>query len=66
VTRKTWEENPPPPAIEEPMIDRPDTGEPDESVEAEIVEIEGQPANDTPPRIAEMIKSGAFDRKPGQ
>jgi hypothetical protein len=64
--RKNWEENPPPPAIEEPMIDRPDTGEPDESVEAEIVEIEGQPANDTPPRIAEMIKSGAFDRKPGQ
>ena len=24
-----------------------------------------EPANDTPPRVAEMIKSGAFDRKPG-
>jgi hypothetical protein len=61
-----WEENPPRPAIEQPVIDRPDTGEPDEDIEAEIVEPEGEPANDTPPRIAEMIKSGAFDRKPGQ
>ena len=24
---------------------------------------EGEPADDTPPRIAEMIKAGAFDRK---
>jgi hypothetical protein len=31
-----------------------------------IIEPDGEPANDTPPRIAEMIKSGAFDRKPGQ
>jgi hypothetical protein len=56
-----WEENPPPPAIEERAID-PDA----ELVEAEIVEPEGEPANDTPPRVAEMIKSGAFDRQPGQ
>ena len=62
-----WEENPPQPAIEERVIDRPDSdAEPEEIVEAEIVEPEGEPANDTPPRIAEMIKSGAFDRKPGQ
>ena len=60
-----WEENPPQPAIEERVIDRP-TVEPEEIVEAEIVEPEGEPANDTPPRVAEMIKSGAFDRKPGQ
>jgi hypothetical protein len=58
-----WEENPPQPAIEEPVID-PDV-EPEEIVEAEIVEPEGESANDTPPRVAEMIKSGAFERKPG-
>lgn len=58
---KNWEENPPLPAIEERAIDRPDPGEPEE-----IVEPQGEPANDTPPRIAEMIKGGAFDRKPGQ
>ena len=58
-----WEENPPRPAIEERVLDRPDPGEPEEIVEAEIVEPEGEPANDTPLRIAEMIKSGAFDRK---
>jgi hypothetical protein len=40
--------------------------EPEEIVEAEIVEPEGESANDTPPRIAEMIKAGAFDRKPGE
>ena len=38
--------------------------EPEEIVEAEIVEPGGEPA-DTPPRIAEMIKSRAFDRKTG-
>ena len=43
----------------------PDDG-PEEIVEAEVAEPEGEPANDTPPRIAEMIKAGAFDRKPGQ
>jgi hypothetical protein len=63
-----WEENPPPgsprPAIEERVID-PDA-EPVETLEAEIVQPESEPANDTPPRIAEMIKTGAFDRKPGQ
>jgi hypothetical protein len=48
------------------VIDRPDPGEPEEIVEAEIVEPEGEPANDTPPRIAEMIKTGAFDRKAGK
>ena len=57
-----WEENPPQPAIEERVID-PDA-EPEEIVEAQIVEPEGEPATDTPPRIAEMIKAGAFDRKP--
>ena len=61
-----WEENPPQPAIEERVLDRLDPDEPEEIVEAEIVEPEGEPANDTPPRVAEMIKAGAFDRKPGQ
>jgi hypothetical protein len=60
-----WEENPPQPAIEDRVLDRPEPdAEPEEIVEAEIVEPEGEPANDTPPRIAEMIKAGAFDRKP--
>ncbi len=62
-----WEENPPQPAIEDRVLDQPRSdGEPEEIVEAEIVEPEGEPANDTPPRIAEMIKAGAFDRKAGQ
>jgi hypothetical protein len=61
-----WMENPPQPVIEERVLDRPDPDEPEEIVEAEIVEPDGEPANDTPPRVAEMIKSGAFDRKPGQ
>jgi hypothetical protein len=56
-----WEESPPQPAIEERLID-PEV----EPVEAVIVEPEGEPADDTPPRVAEMIKSGAFERKPGQ
>ncbi|HEY9470621.1 MAG TPA: hypothetical protein VIQ76_13505 [Propionibacteriaceae bacterium] len=61
------EENPPQPAIEERVIDRSHLADgPVAIVEAEIVEPEGEPANDTPPRVAEMIKSGAFDRKPGQ
>jgi hypothetical protein len=38
----------------------------EEIVEAEIVEPEGEPADDTPWRIAEMIKAGAFDRKAGK
>jgi hypothetical protein len=63
---KNWEENPPQPAIDGRVIDRSDPADgPEELVEADIVEPEGEPANDTPPRIAEMIKSGAFDRKPG-
>jgi hypothetical protein len=66
-----WEENPPPdptPTIESyatSSLDHHDA-EPDKIVESEIVEPEGEPANDTPPRIAEMIKAGAFDRQPGQ
>jgi hypothetical protein len=40
--------------------------EPEEISEAEIVEPEGEPANDTPPHITKMIKTGAFDRKPGE
>ena len=59
-----WEQNPPQPAIEERLIDP--AHEPDEIAEAEIAELHGEPANDTPPRIAEMIKAGAFDRQPGQ
>jgi hypothetical protein len=38
--------------------------ETEEILEAEIVEPEGEPADDTPPRIAEMIK-GVFDRRQG-
>jgi hypothetical protein len=54
---RNWEENPPRPAIEEPVIDS--DVEPEEIAEAQIVEPEGEPANDTPPRIAGMIKRGA-------
>jgi len=61
-----WEQNPPQPAIEEGVIDRTEPAdEPEEILEAEIVD-DSEQANDTPPRIAEMIKSGAFDRQPGQ
>ena len=66
-----WESNPQPdptPAIESyatSSLDHHDA-EPEEILEAEIVEPEGEPGNDTPPRIAEMIKAGAFDRKPGE
>ena len=62
-----WEENRQPnptPAIES-SPDHHDA-EPDENIEGEVVEPEGEPAKDTPPRVAEMIKSGAFDRKPRQ
>jgi hypothetical protein len=66
-----WEPNPPPdptPAIENYATSSRDhhDAEPEEILEAEIVGPEGEPANDTPPRIAEMIKAGAFDRKPGE
>jgi hypothetical protein len=66
-----WESNSQPdptPAIESyatSSLDRQDV-EPEEIVEAEVVEPEGEPADDTPPRIAEMIKAGAFDRRPGE
>jgi hypothetical protein len=65
---KNWEENPPAdptPAIESYATSTPNHHD-TELVEAEIVEPEGEPANDTPPRVSEMIKSGAFDRKPGE
>jgi hypothetical protein len=40
-----WESNPPQPAIEERIIDRPEPDvEPEETVEAEIAEPEGEPA----------------------
>lgn len=42
-------------------MDRPDADA--EIAEAEIVEPEAEQASDTPPWIAEMIKSGAFDCK---
>jgi hypothetical protein len=63
-----WMENPPPdvtPAIESYATSTPNhhDAEPEEIIEVEIVEAEGEPAHDTPPRVAEMIKSGAFDRK---
>jgi hypothetical protein len=66
-----WEYNGPPdptPALEgsaNSSLDHHDV-EPEEIVEAEIVEPGGDPANDTPPRIAEMIKAGAFDRTAGE
>jgi hypothetical protein len=64
---RSWEENGPQRAIEEQVIDRPEPNvEPEEIVEAETLEPDGEPANDTPPRVAEMIKRGAFDRKPRQ
>jgi hypothetical protein len=64
-----WEENPPPdspqPAIEERVIDRPEPNvEPEEILEAELIDHE--PGDDTPPRVARMIKAGVFDRKPRQ
>jgi hypothetical protein len=34
----------------------------DEILDAEIVEPAGEPADDTPLRIAEMVKAGAIDR----
>jgi hypothetical protein len=58
--QSNWVENPPQPAIEDRVID------PEVELIAEIVEPEDEPANDTPPQVAEMIKSYAFDRKPGQ
>jgi hypothetical protein len=66
-----WEENPQPdptPAIESYANNNLDhhDAEPDERIKAEIAEPKGEPANDTPPRVAEMIKIGAFDHKPGE
>jgi hypothetical protein len=49
-----------------PAADYRRDAEPEEILETEIVEPEGEPANDTPPRIARMIKAGAFDRKAGK
>jgi hypothetical protein len=56
------------PAIESYVtspLDHHDAG-PVEISEAEIVEPAGEPTNDTPPHIAGLIKSGAFDRKAGR
>jgi hypothetical protein len=64
-----WVKNTPQPAVEERGLDRPHPdAEPEEEIlEAEILgEPQGEPATDTPPRVAEMIKAGAFDRKRGQ
>jgi hypothetical protein len=64
---RNWEENPPQPAIEERVIDRlePDA-EPEEILEAVLVEPEGEIFNDTPPKIKKLVDSGAFDRRIGQ
>jgi hypothetical protein len=65
-----WETNPQPdptPAIESyatSSLDHRDV-EPEEILEAELID-DAEPGDDTPPRIAEMIKAGAFDRKPGE
>jgi hypothetical protein len=55
----------PQPAIETRVDDSPEgDAAPAEILEAAIVD-NAEPGNDTPTRIAEMIKAGAFDRKPG-
>jgi hypothetical protein len=66
-----WESNTQPdptPAIESyPTSSRyRHDAEPEEILEAEIVEPEGEPLDDASLRIAEMIKAGAFDRKAGE
>jgi hypothetical protein len=61
-----WESNTQPdptPAIESyatSSLDHHGTG----PEEAEIVD-NAEPGDDTPPRVAEMIKAGAFERKAG-
>jgi hypothetical protein len=66
-----WEANPPADptlpieSYAASSLDHHDT-EPAEILEAQIAEPEGEPANDTQPRVAEMIKAGAFDRKAGK
>jgi hypothetical protein len=57
----------PQPAIETRADDDGPEGDaaPEEILEAAIVD-DAEPGNDTPPRIAEMIKAGAFDRKAGE
>jgi hypothetical protein len=66
-----WVENPPPeptPAIDSYTTSTSDHHDaaPEEILEAEMIGPLGESANDTPPRVAKMIKSGAFDRKPGE
>jgi len=67
-----WESNTQPdpkPAIESYATSRRfrHDAEPEEIFEAEVVEAEiVEPANDTPPRVAKMIKAGAFGRKAGR
>jgi hypothetical protein len=53
----------PQPAIETRVDDGPEgDAAPEEILEAASVD-DAEPGSDTPPRIAEMIKAGAFDRK---
>ena len=48
------------------MDDRPEgDAAPEDILEAAIVD-DAEPGSDTPPRIAEMIKAGAFDRQAGE
>ena len=56
--------SPPQPEIEGRALSAEEIDEDTDSevVEAEIVD-DAEPGDDTPPRIAEMIKAGAFDRK---
>jgi hypothetical protein len=57
---------PPQPAIETRLDDGPEAdAAPEQILDAEIVD-DAEPGNDTPTRIAEMIKAGAFDRKAGK
>jgi hypothetical protein len=54
------------PAIEAYVVDpaEPDA-EPEESLEAELID-DAEPGDDTPARVAQMIKAGVFDRRPGK
>ena len=66
-----WESNTQPdpkPAIESYATSRRyrHDAEPGELFEAEVIEPAGEPVNDTPPRVAKMIKAGAFGRKAGR
>ena len=59
--------SPPRAAIEGRVLSAEET---DENTDSEVVEAEimdnAEPGDDTPPRIAEMIKAGVFDRMAGE